>query len=118
MTLAQVVQILGRRDDSTLPRAVVDQNPSGQIGLNIVPKLSTLDVHGVLATPLLFPCCTFSMLLYFFYISLFPCCTLLILKSIENERKTENTTKNHLKLSIVNLFHFYFDILHHIFVII
>ena len=112
MTLAQVVQILGRRDDSTLPRAVVDQNPSGQIGLNIVPKLSTLDVHGVLATPLLFPCCTFSMLLYFFYISLFP------LKNIENERKTENTTKNHLKLSIVNLFHFYFDILHHIFLII
>ena len=31
--------------------------------------------------------------LYFFHVALFSCCTILILKNIENERKTENTTK-------------------------
>ena len=105
-----------------------------------------LDVHGVLATPLLFPyctffklhsshfalspCCTFSMLQFFhvalflcrtlfmlhffhdalyscctismlhlcctifsFFFVLFSCCTCSSLKTIECERKTENTTE-------------------------
>ena len=46
--------------------------------LSIVSKLPVLDVYVVLATPLLFPCCTFSML-YFFHVALFPCCTLFML---------------------------------------
>ena len=45
-----------------------------------------------------FSCCTFSMLhscctVFSFQVALFPCWTCLLLKNIENERKTENTTK-------------------------
>ena len=67
--------------------------------LNIVSQLSILDVHGVLTTPLLFPWCAFSMLHFLSLFSCseataaFACCTFLILKNIENEQKTENTTR-------------------------
>ena len=87
---------------------------------------------GVLATPLLIPCCALFMLhsfhvalfpyctllmLHFFNVAVFSCCTFVILRNIENDQKTENTIKNNITLSIVNLFHFFFDILQHKFVI-
>ena len=46
--------------------------------LNTVAKLSILDVRRVLATRLLFPSCTFSML-HFFHVAPFSCCTLFML---------------------------------------
>ena len=62
--------------------------------LTIVSKLPVLDVYVVLATPLLFSCCTFSMLhsflvalsscytfflLHSFHVALFSCCTFFML---------------------------------------
>ena len=65
--------------------------------INSVAKLSILVVRGVLATHLLLPCCTFSMLHFFmlhsFHVALFSCCTILILKNIKNDQKIENKTK-------------------------
>ena len=89
--------------------------------LNTVAKLSIADVRRVLATRLLFPCCTFFMwrlfhvalfscctffMWHLFHVALFsycifshvarfPCrnCTFLILKKIENKQETENTTQ-------------------------
>ena len=48
--------------------------------LTVVAKLSILDVCLVQATPLLFPCYTFSML-HFFHAALFPRCTFFIMPS-------------------------------------
>ena len=53
----------------------------------------------------LFSCCTFSMLhsrctLFSFHVALFSCSTCLLLKNIENEWKTENTTIFQLALWI------------------
>ena len=46
--------------------------------LTIVSKLPVLDVYVVLATPLLFSCCTLFML-HFLHVTLFSCCTLFML---------------------------------------
>ena len=54
--------------------------------LKIKINISILDVPGESGSASTAPCCTFSW-------CAFSCCTFLILKYIENERKTESATK-------------------------
>ena len=50
-------------------------------------------------------------MLHFYHVALLSCCTFLILKNIENERKTENTIKKRPFTKHREVDHFYFGIL-------
>ena len=80
--------------------------------LNIVTKLSILDVLGGPGYV-----STISML-HFFNVALSMLHFFNIEKYWKWTKDRKHNQKNDLTLSIVNLFHFYFDILLHIFVII
>ena len=100
---------------------------SGYASVIFMLHLSMLHFFSVA----LFPCCTFSMS-HFFHVALFSFCIHVALFSLSmlhsshvalgyywkilkmnGRQKTE--TKSDLTLSTVNFFHFYFDILSHVF---
>ena len=88
-------------------------------------------LHVALFRVALFPCCTFSVL-HFFHVAFFSCCIHVALfslsmlhsshvalvyywKILKMDGRQKTQPKSDLTLSTVNLFHFYFDILSHVF---
>ena len=92
----------------------------------MLQKFSFLNVRGILATPLLFSCCTFSML-HWFHVALFSCCIhvarffLAMLQSsyvalvyywtiLQMNERQKTQPKSDFTLSSVNLFLFWYSV--------